>query len=436
MTSTIVWHTILDPHDAPTHPGVYEYWSGNKLLYIGKAISIRARLLSHAQNAKLDAKERSIVKGASKIRFTLTDNEFLALLLEAKLINKYKPPYNFASRDDKSYLYIVISLKDKFPKPQLIRGKDLLRGNRDKIFGPFPSTKVADEILRSIRKLIPFCQQKGIGKRACFYSHVGLCNPCPSVASNNLHLTTQYRRQIMQIVKILEGKTKPVINTMTNLMNLLSADEKYEEALLIRNKIERFQRWIDTHSFSDKRIVNFDNTDRNLEELMKILVPYLPTLKSLDRIECYDASNLLTQFATVSMVVSTGGRIDKSSYKRFKIKNIRANSDFSRLKEALTRRFNNNWPSPNLLVIDGGKPQVKIVQQVLDQLPNPPQLIGLAKAPDRLIVPSKNTNRSTFITVHPQPNNPGFNLLKSLRDESHRFANNYRLILEKREKKL
>jgi excinuclease ABC subunit C len=204
----------------------------------------------------------------------------------------------------------------------------------------------------------------------------------------------------------------------------------------LRQKIERFQRWIDTHSFSDKRIIVINQSSERLESLQSLLQLYLPDLSSLKRIECYDASNMLFQNSVVSLVVLTDGKIDKSQYRRFKIKNVRANSDFARIEEALTRRFRNRWPNPDLVVIDGGKPQVRMAQKVLDQQDHPPALIGLAKAPDRLVIPKNSGERATLITVNPPSHNPGFNLLKLVRDESHRFANSYRKILERNQNKL
>lgn len=438
MSNNLAWTTIFDPRDAPSHPGVYVYQTGSKILYIGKAVSLRARLLSHAQNARLDPKESAIVRGASHIRYTLTDNDFLALLLESKLIHRYQPPYNLASKDDKSYLYILFDLRDDFPKPQLIRGRDLPAHRQAKYFGPFPSSEVAEEVLAAIRRLIPFCRQTQIGKRACFYSHVGLCDPCPSAISrltdsDRAAARGRYRSQIRHVIRILRGHTSPVIESLSTKMRKYSLQQRYEEALKLRRKLEKFQRWIDTHSFSDTRLLSVNQTAVRLESLYKLLREYIPDLNSLSRIECFDASNLLFQYSAVSMVVLTDGRIDKSQYRRFRIKNLAATSDFGRLEEALTRRFRNRWARPNLLCLDGGKPQVRMALKVLDRLPDPPLLIGIAKAPDRLIIP-KSSIRTTYITVKPPVNHPGFNLLKLLRDESHRFANAYRLLLENRSK--
>ena len=119
--SQLTWHTLTDFHDAPGTCGVYQYWAGQELLYIGKAVNLKARLASHAQNARLDAKEAAIVYPATEIRYTEVDSEFKALLLEAELIRTHRPPYNRVWKDDKTYLYIVIDLKDPFPRPHFAR---------------------------------------------------------------------------------------------------------------------------------------------------------------------------------------------------------------------------------------------------------------------------------------------------------------------------
>lgn len=406
----------------------------NTPIYIGKSVNLRARLRSHYQNTKLDQKELAIWKNTKTVRYTITDNDFMAILLESKLIKQYQPPYNLITKDDTSFLYIVVDPKNLYPKPHLVRARDLVSKSSAKIFGPFPSRFVAEQILSTIRHLIPFCTSKQLGKRACFYSHLGLCSPCPSsiyrVESpvDKKKLTSKYRQQISQIIKILSGKTTPVISELTTQMKSLSKEEKYNEALLLREKIEHFQYWIDTHSFSDSRALQYNQSEDRLSSLELLLQPHHGDTP-LHRIECYDASNLTSGTDTVSLVVLSDGKIDKSAYRRFKIKNIRANSDFSRLEEALTRRLKNSWPMPDLIVLDGGRPQVRMAQRVLDKLPNPPTLIGLAKNPDRIILPQKEK----FLTITPPLNHPGFSLLKLLRDESHRFANVYRRIIERKQ---
>jgi excinuclease UvrABC nuclease subunit len=437
------WVTITDLKDAPGTCGVYAYWAGDTLLYIGKAINLKARLLSHAQNAKLDAKEAAIVSG-DIIKYTLCDTEFKALLLESKLIRKYKPPHNRAWKDDKTYLYIAIDLADPYPRPHLARAHDLNTGfyknlPKLKVYGPFPNTYVADEVLRAIRRLIPFCMAKKVGKHACFYSRIGLCNPCPAnieklpIIERALQ-KRRYRNQIRQVIKILEGNVDPVIKELTKQMKAASNHQDFETALAIRTKIERFSRFILTHSFTERHF-SYNNSAEKLQSLRDLLKPYLGD-NNLNRIECYDASNSALKDSVVSLVVMTDGLLNKGQYRRFKIKNPRARSDFDRLDEALSRRLKNKiWDRPDLIVIDGGTPQVRRLQQIFDRLPDPPFYLGLAKRPDRLVIPNFRqdaVNRIDFINVKIEADHPGIQLLAQLRDEAHRFANAYRKILEKK----
>lgn len=433
--SQIIWQQITNHSDAPTTCGVYQYWDQDKILYIGKAINLKARLTSHAQNAKLDDKERAIVGGATHIKYTETDNEFLALLLEAELIRQYQPPYNRIWKDDKTYLYIVIDTRDPFPRPRFARAhtikstKPEIRNTKLKVFGPFPNTQVAEEVLRVIRRLIPFCMSKKVGRHACFYSKIGLCSPCP----NTFHkftlpkckiLTRQYRKQIFQVIKILSGKIDPVIKDLTHQMNQASASQDFETALILRTKIERFTRFIATHTFRENSTISYNTAEQKTKNLQQLLIENWNLEINLHRVECYDASNSAMHDSTVSMVVATDGLLDRGEYRRFKIKNLRSRSDFDRLAEAITRRIKNTtWPSPDIILLDGGKPQLRAIQPILDQLPNPPLLFGLAKRPDRLMTLQGETLK---IDLH----QPGFQLLIELRDEAHRFANSYRKILE------
>ena len=453
----LIWSTIHDFRDAPGTCGVYEYWKDNELLYIGKAINLKARLSSHAQNAKLDAKEAAIVAGDT-IKYTLCDTEFKALLLESELIRQFRPPHNRVWKDDKSYLYIIIDLADPFPRPHFARAHELAPSSqvnnsssraqsRDpstsirmtRIFGPFPSGNIADEVLRAIRRLIPFCMAKRVTTHPCFYSRIGLCNPCPSGHYKDpSFVKKQYRSQIRQVIKILEGSIDPVIKSLTLQMRQASDKQDFESALQLRTKIERFEHFITTHSFTDRHF-SYNNASAKLASLQSVLaLHYKDRPRNMHRIECYDASNAAMFDSVVSMTVMTDGLLDNGQYRRFKIKNPRAVSDFDRLDEAITRRLKNKtWPTPDLIVIDGGAPQLRRLQRIFDQQPDPPLYLGLAKHPDRLIVPAPivpnvRNFRDPFIAIKLPSNHPGLQLLEQLRDEAHRFANAYRKILEKK----
>jgi len=147
-------------------------------------------------------------------------------------------------------------------------------------------------------------------------------------------------------------------------------------------------------------------------------------VKHINRIECYDISNLMQQEATSSMVVATDGILDKAQYKRFKLKETGV-SDFKMLSETITRRMGNSWTQPDLIVIDGGSPQVVTISRVLERLGLEIPLIGIAKHPDRIVVLASGTAKTYKFSLH----NEGFKLIQQLRDESHRFAKKYHTFL-------
>ncbi len=421
--------------DIPNSTGVYIFKKDGKILYIGKALSLKARLLSHLENAKLDQKENLIIKHSDQIEYLLTDSEFKALLLEATLIQKNQPKYNLRWKDDKSYLYIKITAKEEFPKVLTIRREN---DGRSLYFGPFPSQKDVQEILKTVRKMFPFCTQKRMSKKPCFYSKISLCDPCPNYISslNDKNLKKQlkklYRHNIRKIKDILNGKIELALKDEYKLLKQLSKHKRYEEALKLRNKIQHFEKMLYQTQFTSDifdlpagRRVHFNHSSESLSQLRQLLSKFYPSIKSLERIECYDVSNLYLQQATASMVVFSLGMPDKSQYRKFKIKNKKALSDFDMLEEVFLRRFKHNWNNPDLIIVDGGTPQVLKVKQVLLELKKPIPIMGIAKHPDRLIINLPKQLK----TIRPSINDLGFNLIRAIRDESHRFARKYHLFL-------
>ncbi len=407
--------------------GVYLFTSKSKPIYIGKSINVKARLLSHLENAKLDKKESLIVEKSDSIELIRTDSEFKALVLESKLIQTHHPHYNVRWRDNKSYLYIRINGKDSYPKLRFVRKE---KEKAAQYFGPFPSTKSLEVILSEVRKIFPFCMQKQLSKSPCFYSKIGLCSPCPSAIEKIQDLIIQrqqkrlYRANIKNVIRILNGETELVKKKLYQELKILVKEDKYEDALILRDKIFRIEHLINQRLFNTENFQEYDNSSTSIKDLLILLGAFIPDLKALHRIECYDVSNTSQKLSTASMVVATEGRIDKAEYRKFRLKNPRSKSDFEMLEEAVSRRFRNKWQLPNLVVIDGGKPQIRKIQSVLKRDNPAIPIVGLAKNPDRLIIGVEN-----LPTLRPRTNNAGFRLLQSLRDESHRFAKKYHVYL-------
>jgi excinuclease ABC subunit C len=490
---------------APQTTGVYLFMDGKTPVYIGKAVNLKARLLSHLENAKIDPKERAIFENSTSIKLVATESEFKALVLEARLIQKYLPRYNKIWKDDKSYLYIIIDTREKYPKIRLARKHDLEHvgsvgnvlnvgndGDATKnkqnnitfktpptlhIFGPFPSTRVVGRILREIRRVIPYCDSKRIAKKPCFHSKIGLCDPCPNSIEQMAEggekgsLIAAYRKNIRAIIKILEGKTDIVLKQLYKELKDLSTKEEYEEALRLRNRVYLFENFISERSglpagrqgLEQEGLETFGVSDTQ-QSLLNVLAKFFPRLTRLDRIECYDISNTSQKQGTAAMVVAQDGLIDKSQYRRFRIKDKKLHSDFEMLREIMQRRFRlssqqsvagnrgkKRWPLPDLVIVDGGRPQVRTLQKVFAENKLEIPVIGIAKNPDRLVVPAAwavssqkpaDGERSEspdhrlpttdYQIIRPRLNHPGFNLVRTLRDEAHRFSRKYHRLLRNR----
>lgn len=407
--------------ELPSTAGIYLFKKDKTYLYIGKSINIKARVLSHIENSTQNTKEYAIVSQSDGIETQITDSEFKALLLESELIQIHHPKYNVIWRDGKSHLYIKIT-EEKYPKIYPVRKED---DKKSLYFGPFSSTHDVERLLRTIRRIIPFCSQKKLTKRSCFYHKIGLCDPCP----NDIGIRgKEYRRNIRRIVSLLLGKTGVLLNSMNRDLKNAIKEEKYEEGVKIRNRMQTLHYLIQNRSFEQYGEHDFDNSKQSLQALFSLISPYFPYLSRIDRIECYDISNLSQKQGTGSMVVLTNGLIDKGQYRKFKIRNDKIQSDFDMLDEVVTRRLRNNWEKPSLIIVDGGKPQVRRIMQVADRNGVEIPILGIAKDPDRFILGVKG-----MPTINPRTNNLGYRLVQLIRDESHRFARKYHLFLRDKE---
>ena len=411
----------------PNTIGIYLFKKDKTINYIGKSVNIKARLLSHLENSKLDNKERSMIVNSNKIETIITESEFKALILEAKLIREFQPKYNSIWKDDKSPLYIKITIKNEFPKILITRKPASIKAtaNGESLyFGPFSSVRMVEKIINDIRRIIPFCTQKNISSKACFYSKIGLCNPCPNEIKN-INEKKQYRKNINQAVSILNGNVKKIISSFNKELNSLIKNDQYEKAIIIRNKIFRFDRLL---TLKDDSEFFFNNNTKNIKELFSLLRKYFPQLNSLNRIETYDISNLGFKQAAGSMIVMKNNQIDKKEYRKFKIKKNGLRSDFDRLKEVMSRRIKQNWPVPDLIIIDGGKPQIKAMLKIFHNNGLNIPLIGIAKNPDRVIIGIED-----YPNLFLKNDSNVLNVIRLLRDESHRFARKYHLFLRSKD---
>ncbi|MBQ6154479.1 GIY-YIG nuclease family protein [bacterium] len=424
--------------DLPPLPGVYWWLDGQKnVIYVGKAKNLRNRLNSYRHQGQKIPKTREMTAHARFLQWKILRSELEALLVEAELINRYQPPYNVLLKDDKSPLYLVIT-QEEWPRVLRLRRRDLLKNRlKGKIFGPFPSSYKVTEVLKLVRPIFPWCNApRKQPMHRCFENHLGLC---PGVCTGDI-TQAEYRQIMDQLALFLSGKTHVVTKRLQKQMLELAEQEKFEQAAAIRDKLKLIAEITsETHRLRQDYFLPNLSQSRNqdgLIELRHLLSTYqnLPREYELTRIEGYDVSNTSGQLAVVSMVVFTDGQPDNREYRTFNIKTLNTPNDFAMMSEALARRARRqeDWPQPQLLLIDGGKGQVRSVLQTLittpwEHLP----VIGIAKDPDRLVIPqiiSPGTGKRLKISwqvLNLGNDDLALQLCQQIRDEAHRFGKSH-----------
>jgi excinuclease ABC subunit C len=212
-------------------------------------------------------------------------------------------------------------------------------------------------------------------------------------------------------------------------MNAASRKEFFEQATILRNHIRALDalqnRQYDPSLYmtSVHALSHIAKTElRDLEALLSITNAHSRTLR---RIECMDISHLGGSWAAGSIVVATDGIIDSSQYRRFRVK-VSSSDDLTMLEEVLRRRLRHDeWQKPDLLVIDGGKPQVGRILRVLEDLNQTIAVVGISKQYEELIIPRNGMMRTLRLPL----DRPVMMLIRRLRDEAHRFALRYQRIL-------
>lgn len=418
----------------PHESGVYLYRnSGLEIIYVGKARDLRNRVQQYFDNSPKSPKTQQLVKFISQVDIITTVNEFDALLLEANLIYKHLPKYNVIAKDDKSPLYIRLTLSEQLPRVQLVR-KTHIRNHKadDAVFGPFQSARIATSMLKSIRRIIPFCTQKARNGQPCFYTHINLCNPCASYVSGltdspeKRNLTRMYRKNILRIKSILSGKSRILLSELQKLMETAADRQQYEQAGLYRDQIKALfdliHRKYDPQVYLQTAEFNASFRQAGADSLVKELNPFYPGMTKIEKIECIDISNLGGTHASGSLVTFVNGASDKSQYRRFRIRTKDYPNDYKMIAEVVNRRFSHpEWPRPDILVIDGGKGQVSSAREQLAKMEISQTVIGLAKREEEIVAMSGDK----FHIIRLPLSSPALRLLQSVRDEAHRFALSY-----------
>jgi excinuclease ABC subunit C len=244
----------------PELPGVYQYFnSEGRIIYVGKAKNLRKRVSSYFTKKHGDRKTAILVSKIAEIRHIVLESEADALLLENNFIKKYQPRYNVLLKDDKSYPWICVR-NERFPRVSYTR--NVIRDGSS-YFGPYTSVQMVRTILDVIGRLFPLrnCNLNLSGLniekkkfKVCLEYYIGNCKgPC-----EGLQMEVDYNENIRQIKEILKGNLTSVMGHLKELMNIFASEYKFEEAELVKNKLNILENYKSKSSVVSSSISNVD----------------------------------------------------------------------------------------------------------------------------------------------------------------------------------
>ena len=417
-------------NNLPNKPGVYLFKDkeGN-IIYVGKSASLKDRVKSYfSDTGKYDLKVSTMVSQIKDFTYITTPNEISALILESKLIKKYKPKYNVLFKDDKTYPYIKVHTNEEFPHISITRR---ILSNDAIYFGPYVMGSVK-EMIKIIQKQFKIrdCSlslEKKL-ERGCLKEQTNSCSaPCTGKISKE-----EYKKIVEEVIEFLKGKQKSLINKLEEKMKKASDSLQFEEAALYRDQ-KNLVELIQLHNEKNIKLSTLAKEESKLTEIKKAetnLKNILNLHKEPKIIEGIDISNISGEKSTGSVVRFKEGIPDKSGYRKFKIKGVYKIDDTEMIKEVVERRYNQALEEktlPDLILIDGGKAQLNAAASILKKLNLNIPVISLAKKNEEVFILEKKD------PIKLPKDSPSLHLLQYIRDEAHRFAIKYHKTLRDKE---
>ncbi len=514
----------------PFEPGIYMMKDEKgEIIYVGKAISLRKRVRQYFQKNNKTKRIENMASLVRDIDYIVVENEVEALNLECNYIKKLSPKFNVLLKDDKTYPYIKVTIKDKYPLIYVTR-----RRLEDKAlyFGPYTNVGAMRDALHTIKEIFPVkrCKynlDKTVVKNACLYYHIGRClGPCINEVS-----LKAYKEMIDQVVLFLEGKTSDVKKMIEKQIEECIEKLEFEKASTLKQRLDNIEKfsqkqnvsnlneistdiwgyvffegtlYIQIFKIRDYKIVLHDNVKINdiseeeiSESLSQIVSNYyvdnndmpkkvyitlsdeqtllinklfekreiklqvicpkrgekaklvkmvennihiniednknnvvedlaslLGFKEGIDSIECYDISNLRNDYIVGCMIRYENGKLNKSMYRKFKIKTTSTQDDPKCMYEVLTRRLKHakDWPLPDIILIDGAMNQLNAVKKAMEDVGESTNIYGMVK----------NDKHRTRGLIDEDGNEFNLsdkkkilNFLTFLQDEIHRFVITY-----------
>jgi len=422
----------------PTGPGVYLFKDGSgRVLYVGKAKSLRSRAASYFQpSADLLASRgpeihRMVEQLVADLDVLECDSEVDALLRENRLIKDIQPRFNERQKDDKSFPYLQITTAEDFPRVEITR-KPQTKGV--KLYGPFVSPADLRAALPLIQRVFKFrtCKLEIIDGdpslrhfRPCILHSIRQCSgPCAALVSK-----ADYAGQISRLRQFLESKGARIKAGLTARMKQAAEALEFERAAALRDELralEGLQKRGLVHEHVQPEVFFIDPAE-GLARLGELLgLPGPPRT-----IEGIDIAHLGGGEACGAMVCFIDGRPFKGSYRRYRIQAATGGDDLACIAEVVARRYKhagmNEELFPDIILIDGGKGQLAAAYAAFDDLAfHPPVLLAIAKREEEVFIHGRD--EPLRLSRH----DSALRILQAVRDEAHRFAQHYHHILRRK----
>lgn len=449
--------------ELPRTPGVYFHKSASgEIIYVGKAAVLKNRVKQYFQSSRnFDVKTMALVREIEDTDWVETESEIDALFLESEMVKRYMPRYNILLRDDKSQLFVRIDMRSEWPYVCFTRNP---ADDGAEYFGPFYNGFAVKKAIRHLRQVYPhFTKQPGKGASR-LDEDLGLS---PKRADG----PEAYKQNLRKLISYIKGNRVALMRELESAMKAAAKEHKFEKAVELRNKLNAMRELQRRVMFGDREFLDISK-DKALSDLQDLLM--LDDVPS--RIEGYDISHMGGTEVVASMVVFTNGVSDRAEYRKFKTR-LERNDDTANMYETIERRFSpknvSAWGVPKLLLIDGGKGQLKAALGAMRARGISVPVISIAKREEEVLIHKDGSNirldrliammadppagvgiydEKEYLTVnlHVGQQNAGSHsrnfrggqsaspygditkLFQRVRDESHRFAVSYHTVLKRK----
>lgn len=410
----------------PQRSGVYIMKDAlGSVIYIGKAFNLKKRVGQYfMKSSKLRAsnpKIASLIDSVCDFDFTITRSEAEAIILESKLIKRWKPRYNTLEKDNKNFLLLRVETFLPLPRFALARHR---KDDGALYFGPYLGTSALRRALLELKKRFGILLYDARPKKTDDGKGWVLYDDARAEISGFPNIVSQedYSLRVKKAIEFLRGKSDGALAEAEKKMLEASEKTDFERAAKYRDLISAI---LETRRANANRKFDLSRTAGEVAEAAMESVQKTLLMENLPRsIECFDISHISGSFCVASMVRFEDGLPTNKKYRRFKIKSFSGNDDFRSMREVVARRYKrliseNPENFPDLVLVDGGKGQVFSALKAFDDegIKHPP-IAGLAEKEETIITES-------FKEIKLSRSDEGLKLLQRVRDEAHRFANSF-----------